>query len=468
MSVVKTAAGDFGFNDVKSQTNPLTGGLDVTSGGYDVMAAVSNMQIPRNFFPLISNISTVDAVTLQSCTVANVSRRTKSGVLLNGVKITPTAAAIGIAHFVIEPRTIPSELVGFLVYVDAAEDADLKFYIDDNATPTASFNYDWNTFQPGWKFIVPGRPSGSPAGGKWAVGTGSPVFGTTTFNRVRIRCNASTVVTKVEFYGAFELPVNQYSRPVSRVTFGADDGYSSMYTLGAGIFEEYGATVSLAPNAPLVGSSGAYMTLSQLQELKARGHEFISQNTSTTNGFGDWSGDGDRKAKVLAEVTLAKNYLLGNGLAAGGSENVFVYDRDYYKFSTADTDILDSLKTAGYVGARGPRLTTYHGNYPCPFGIDPFGNEIMTIGYLWDATPATDAARIALMIQQINEAAETGRDVFIYLHKVVTNASTSLDISEATLRSFLAAVAANSLTGKQRFATHAEILYDYAKLPRPA
>jgi len=351
-----------------------------------------------------------------------------------------------------------------LFYVDVGENADLKFYLDDNATPTASFYYDWQDFQPGWKFVVPGRVSAAHPAGKWIAGVGSPVFGTTTFNRTRIRCNNTSPQSKIEFYGAFELPINQAARPVSRVAFGADDGYASIYSLGAGVFEEYGASLAIAPNAPLVGSSGSYMTLEQLQELKARGHEFISQNTGT---FSSWSGDSDRKAKVLAEVTLAKDYLVNNELAAGGSENIFVYDTDYFKFSDTDTDILDSLVTAGYVGARGPRLTTQHGNYPSPFGISPFGYEVLTIGYTWESSAPTEAARVALMLQQINEAAATGRDIFIYIHKVVAAPVAGTEISETQLRAFLSAVAANAMAGTQRFSNHAEIFYDYANVLKP-
>ncbi len=149
---------------VTSTTN-LTRRLKVSASGVDVGAEFGRK--PRSYFPLVSNIRVADAVTLQSCTVADVTRRTPSGMLMNGVKITPTAAAIGIAHFVLEPRTIASELVGFLFYVDVGENADLKFYLDDNATPTASFYYDWQDFQPGWKFVVPGRVSAAHRAGKW-------------------------------------------------------------------------------------------------------------------------------------------------------------------------------------------------------------------------------------------------------------------------------------------------------------
>lgn len=467
---VNSAAGAKGneVNFVTDADGNITGlnGPDGLGWGRPEVIAAVERHTPT-YFPLISNIRTADAVTLQSCTVSDVQRTAKNGITLNGVKITPNDSAIGIAHFNIEPRTVASELVGFLIYVDAGKEVDLKFYIDDNATPTKSYAYDWQTFQPGWKFIVPGRPSGAPAGGKWGAIVGSPVFGTTTFTRIRMRCNATTPKTEIEFYGAFELPITQDARPVSRVAFGADDSYSSIYTLGASVFEEYGATLALAPNAPLVGSSGSYMTLAQLTELRDRGHEFICQNTSTTNGFGDWSGDADRKAKIAAELAICRSFLIDNHLCSRGSENVFVYDRDYYKFSDTDTDILDALVAAGFVGARGPRLTTFHGCYRSPFGFDPFGNEVITIGYTWDSTPATDAARIALMLQQINEAAETGRDVFVYIHKVVTTAAAATEISEATLRQFLSAVANNALAGKQRFARHAEIMYDYACRRQP-
>ena len=111
---------------------------------------------------------------------------------------------------------------------------------------------------------------------------------------------------------------------------------------------KYNLRGSFAIIGDLVGTTG-YMTLAQLKDLVARGHECVVHGPLGRAGsLQNYSSYTD----VLRDVSYHRDYSINNGLAKNGSEKIYVFPQGKFSLSLGDQTILSALSAAGFVGGR--------------------------------------------------------------------------------------------------------------------
>ena len=455
---VDSATGGLRLNKVAQLATDAVGNpVGIGAGAKTVN--INRTDLAPEGFPLVFAPLVGHQAASANATLANVSRVSGDGKNLNGLSITANAGTNCSVDFNVTSTTIASGLVGFLFYVTvpAGEVIAPTFYLADGSGFTNAYSRNTSIYQTGWYYFCPGKPTDSQTP-KWGVVSGTPAFGTTGFTRIRVRLDYSSGKTpNIELYGVFEAP----KPSVSKVAFVLDDGWLTQYTVAAPIFERYRAPMTCAIIAGLVDVNPAYMTLAQLKDLKARGHQIaVHGPTGGTGSLLNYSGDANPKASVLADLAYHQSYVVNNGLAENGSERCYVYPQGYYQFSNGDTRIIDAMKSLGFIGARGVAgnldpMKPVH-------GYDPF-STLFVAGHSWSSSDET--GNITAIIARINEAAASGRDVLIMMHKFLTTTPTDvMEIQDTNLIKILEAVAKNRQAGTQKFSYLSDILFSHAGL----
>jgi len=398
-----------------------------------------------------------------SATVTDASRVAPDGSVLRGVRITANAGTACTADFDFTPATLAGGRLGFLAYVDPSStgvDINCTMSIADGSGFTNWFTRNGLTANSrGWVYWTPGDAAGnSPS--KWSTGGGTPVWGSTSFSRVRVRLDYSASQTPwIELYEITS--ADDVTR--SAIAISIDDGYTSAYTIAAPELEKRGLRASFGIIADLVGTGG-YMTLAQLQDLVARGHECVVHGP--IGGAGsllNYSASANRYQAVYNDIAFHQAYLRANGLDRNGSANIYVPPQGQDQFATGDETIRDAMKALGMVGAR--RAGTGIQTKRAVRGRDAFTLPI--IGHVWTTAPA-EAANITGIVNLVNAAASDRWDAVLMFHKFINGAAAdSLEIDVANFRTILDAIVANRLAKTQDSVLLSTLVYGLAGKSQP-
>lgn len=400
-----------------------------------------------------------------NCTVTDVERTAGDGTKLRGIRMTASGGTACTVDLTIRSATFATGRVSSLIYSDPAAagglDPTITLWVADGAGFTNAFNRNGMVLSArGWAQIAPGDAAGSAAN-KWAVGAGAPTWGSTSFTRLRYTLSYTSGQTPwIEIY---EVAYNE-DAPKSWIPISIDDGYDTAYTLGAPALERYGMRGSFGIIADKIGQGG-YMTLTQLKDLVARGHECVVHGPiGGTGSLANYSASPTKAADVANDLNYHRNFLIANGLNTRGSANVYVYPQGYDRFSASDDTIRDALESIGFVGGRraGPGRQQKRNTR----GSAAFTHPI--IGHTWTSSGA-EAANITAIVASINNAAAEKYDAVLMLHRFVTGAAAdSLEIQVSNLELILQAIADNTLAGTQESVLFSRLAYSSAGLQRPA
>lgn len=436
---------------VTSKVNALTGGSGISLPGGMLPIKYQGNDELCDGFPLIFSPTVAQIAGSANSTNTNTSREGFSGI-----QLAANAAVTNVSvDYNCTSRKIASGTLGALIYLanmDGEASIGAKLSVSDGSAFT-----NWFTSpvvgmeQPGWHWI-PISPPASQTTIKWSVGGGTPVFGTTDFTRLRLRCDfTSTKRPVIEFYGIFENP--RSTKPQIILSF--DDGYDSVYNVGVPMLERYMLKASCGIIADLVNAAN-YMTTAQLQNLVSRGHEMnVHGPIGGTGSLNNYVASPTRAADVLADVSFHRDFLIKNNLAVNGSEKIYIFPQGFYSFGgngSGNTEIMDTLKAAGFVAARAVIATR---NDIVPHSIaSPRVEMLLPIaGHSW-ASEATEAANIAAIIQRIRDAGQQGKHVVLMFHKVVTGTPTDgLMIKDTNLDLICAAIANEINEGRMQSGT---------------
>jgi hypothetical protein len=398
-------------------------------------------------FPLAHNIDSV--ATSTNCAITTVVREG-----LTGQKLSANASVTNMtADVSFTGRTIASGSVGFLVYLaDMAGETSINCtgYVADGAAFTNHFSCAFALYQPGWYFI-PVHPPTSQASSKWAIGGGSPSFGTTSFTRARLRADfPSGKRPAIEIFGVYENPRSTKGQVV--ICF--DDCYGNAYATGLPILEKYLLKSTFGIIANLIGT-GAYMTLSDLRDVVARGHEIVPHGPiGGTGSLQNYEALPDRYERVVADVAAQQSFLTANALTTNGSNNIYIYPQGFKAFDgngSGNTEIINALRSVGIVAARGVTDNRYDmPPHPVASKLDLFDLKIAGHQY----AGGTEAANITAIIQRIRDAGQQGRHIILMLHKVVAGTpATSLEIQTTNLTAICEAIADEVNAGRLQSGT---------------
>ena len=438
-------------NLVTATTNPFTGGSGISLPGGMLPIEYQGDDQLLDGFPLVFSPTVAQIAGSANSANTNVTREG-----MTGVRLAANAAVNNVSvDYNFTSRKIASGALAALIYVssmDGEASIGAKMSVSDGSAFT-----NWYTSpsvgmeQPGWHW-VPISPPTSQTTIKWSVGGGAPVFGTTDFTRLRLRCDFTSGKRPViEFYGIFENP--RSTKP--QVVLSFDDGYDSVYNLGIPILERYRLKACCAIIADLVNAAN-YMTTGQLQNLVSRGHEMnVHGPIGGTGSLNNYVASPTRYADVLADVSFHRDFLVANGLAVNGSEKIYVYPQGFYSFGgngSGNTEIIDALHAAGFVMAR-TVVATRNDIVPNSIASPRVEMVLPIAGHSW-TSEATEAANIAAIIQRIRDAGQQGKHIVLMFHKVVTGTPTSgLEIKNTNLDLICAAVADEIAEGRMQSGT---------------
>jgi peptidoglycan/xylan/chitin deacetylase (PgdA/CDA1 family) len=435
---------------------PVTSNIDTVTGGVELVAG--GVRIPRDAidqtidgYPIVFAPNTTSIVGSANGAWSNVSRDGLSGIGM--------AANASIANMSIDvncdSRTMASGNLGFLIYLsgmDGEATIGAKFSLSDGSGYTNWFTSSTITLaQPGY-YWIPIAPAAAGQTWKWSVGGGAPVFGTTLFTRLRVRFDfTASKRPSCEFYSVFENP--RSTKP--QVVFSFDDGYDSVYNLAVPSLEKYRLKATCAIIADLIGQAG-YMTNANLASLVSRAHEMVPHGPIGGAGsLNNYVASPTRYADVAADVSLHRNFLITNGLAKNGSENIYVFPQGFTAFGgngSGNTEILDALKSVGVVMGRGVSATTSD-VFPSSVGVMKNIMVLPIAGHSW-ASEGAEVANIAAIIQRVRDAGMAGHHVVLMFHKCVTGTPTqSLEIKQSNLELIASAVADEISVGRMQAGT---------------
>ena len=279
---------------------------------------------------------------------------------------------------------------------------------------------------PQYDYSTLASDSGNMVQLKWLVGGGAFAW-TTSAKCIRLKFTPVNAAVPVTIKIAGVWAGNRAYRPP--IVFSFDDGYDEHYTEFAPILEKYGLRGSFAPIRSLVGTSGNFMTLAQLKELVARGHDVCGHGATSLATMSS-------QAEIETELIASRDYILDNGLSTNNSHLCYLYPLGGYAIAAHIDWISNALKTAGIIGAR--RTTSLSGTTLSKhMGLNTILYQSI-LAHSWSATNPTPANNLAFAKTKMQANANNGMVSHAIFHMMSTVPTASTDISPADFKEFCA------------------------------
>ena len=341
-------------------------------------------------------------------------------------------------------RVIPNGRVHLLIYVpDPVTFLSCVVYLGDNSLTnhyTCGLTFSTGAQNgaasyPGW-YVFTCDPNAEDAWAalssdalqrRWGVSSGTPTHAGTTMTTCNIRFTSQTgTLTSVELAGA-------WADEASTMPNTADDGVDTQYTAMLPIMEKYGLRLSQMIIAPLIGVAG-FCTLPQLKDAYARGHECgVHGNPAGGGNLAVYS----TAAEVAADIAVNRSYVIANGLARNGSENIYAYPQGIYQSARGNSTVQDGMTLAGITHSR---LASGNG---AGILINKWTKQQkryhIDSGYGYNA--ADEPGNLARKILQMQQAAALGRTTIWCFHNCIASPAATTDISLVNFEALCAAVA---------------------------
>ena len=267
--------------------------------------------------------------------------------------------------------------------------------------------------------------------------------------KIRIRFNAKTGFAPL----AYLKRVGATSGRKSRVCISVDDGLASSYRHLKPVFEKHGLSCSWAIIADKIGGAG-FMSVDNLRELYANGHEMVTHGPRVTGLTGDvvnnYLSDPDPVASAVSDARFHRDSLRSWGVLSSAAEKVYVWPRGAHARYVDDLAYDNAMIAAGFTLGRSYSITPYS------FVAKQWPNQMMlpVIGHAQAAgSLANEQANISTIVNRINDAALRGTDVILVFHEGVgptyNTWTTPLYIRSDHMNQICAAIRANINSGVQ-------------------
>ncbi len=261
-----------------------------------------------------------------------------------------------------------------------------------------SYDFDRGRLQPGWNKIV-------IAGTQFTV-AGSPSWSSVKQFRTRLMAGSGEVYR----YAIRDVRLGEYCRPVVQVQF--DDCVATMYANGWPLVQASGLPVTLHCISSLIGTGG-YMTLAQVKEIYAAGHD-VANHTADHLNLGSADYDTARY-----QIRTGQDFLSANGMTRGECHRHVAWP---YGVASAAAQ-----KAAADLGVRTARRV-YGNAAPHPLG----DGRLMTQCY--NIANTTTLGNVQAVV---NAAIAIGGVVRLLMHKIVNSPAASDEWSTANLQTLL-------------------------------
>jgi len=246
---------------------------------------------------------------------------------------------------------------------------------------------------------------------------------TQNFKRLRfyfVLRQAQPVVIKVR-----EARVGMGARK-GRLAIVADDYYNSFVRRAVPVLLQRGLVSSMAIVPASVGALTAAVTISELKQYVAAGHECNVHGPSI--GTANWfSAPYTTLASRVADAVYARDYILANSLGSVAAANCVCYPQGVWQSGSYETDFIDALKANGFVlgrssGPAGPNGRYFHRRFMRKDTHTLF--TLPTIGHSYAGAAntsgdAAETANIATLLGYVLLMGQLGMDAIINFHHIV-------------------------------------------------
>lgn len=282
----------------------------------------------------------------------------------------------------------------FLIYVGSANFVAFSNFTYNFASADKQYN--------GWHFIDT-QPDA------WTGGT--PTDFTITQQDFKIRCAPQASTAAVCYFDSIE--VSQTNRAKLILTY--DDSYAGPWTDAFGVqyANGLGLKANFAITANQVDLNATWLTSAQMSAIYAAGNDFCTHGQHGALGVATNGANA-----VLDDILFNRDFLEVRGYTR--ASRFYVYPNGVYQQFAGDRWILDQLKIAGMVAARGTMS---------PITMQPkVGSQnlfqLPHIGMQAADAPATVLANVDLLIRR-------GQTAFLMFHDIVAAGATATQVNSA-------------------------------------
>ncbi|MBI2798963.1 MAG: hypothetical protein HYX63_01550 [Gammaproteobacteria bacterium] len=298
----------------------------------------------------------------------------------------------------------------FLLYVGSANFAAFSNFTYSFGAADKQYN--------GWHYID------TQADG-WAGGT--PTDFTITQQDWKIRCIPQPSKVAVCYFDLVECAY--WHRAKLLLTYDDENAGAWTDTFGIQYANTLGLKANLAIIASQVGTNVQWMTTAQVEAAYAAGNDLIVHGLHGSNGV---LSNGE--SQVLIDVLANRDYLDSNDWTRGS--RFYVYPNGTYQGYAGDLSVLNPIKTAGMLAARGT---------VSPVTMQPkIGSAnlyyLTHIGMQAADAPATVISRIDSLIQR-------GQIAFLMFHDIVAAGATTTQVNSADHKTVVDAIASRMRQG---------------------
>ncbi len=242
----------------------------------------------------------------------------------------------------------------------------------------------------------------------------------------------------------------------SIITLFMDGGYAAQYS-AAKMLKSRNMVASIATVVPRIGASGSYLTLNQIKEMYADGHEVICHTGSGAEvGWNDTVKypNGSEYTLVKADLQGFQSWADENGFSAGRNYAVVAFTNGLDSTQTLPrrNNISQALRDAGIVKIR------QLGGWGGPYYGDSFSPSLTT-----PMTSMLDAAQSVATITGIidNIIARPGGWHGLTMHNVVAGGATANTITMDTFRQVVDYMDAKVASGQLRVMPFSKAMESY-------
>lgn len=283
----------------------------------------------------------------------------------------------------------------------------------------------------------------------WA-NPGTLSLDTTLFTHIKIRI--TPVGGQIADFTVVKWIVNPAGK--SRIALTFDDGLVEQYTYMMPLLQARGLVASLGIIPDRIGASSLYMTLPQLREMKANGHEILTHGP--IGGAGSLTANYGTIAEMVADAVACRKQLVDWGLITTEQEHsTYIWPQGLFQTASGNTELLDKMKAAGFT--KGRTVTRYLSYSAAAAKATQYGALIAPIfGHIRSSSSSGDEDTvISNCTTAISYAVSTGLDAVGMFHKVIADqgvfaATTNNDIEVSRFITILDAIVTQIATGKAK------------------
>lgn len=414
---------------VRGVQNPVTGGIGFTGIGNQTLAGMVRGG-RQNLGQTLAECDTLTGYSVSSGATmelvpASVPEIGKSS---QSIKVTvPAGQTKNFDFAAFTARYNPGQSVAMVMENLTSVSVSFGWRFANDAGWANYVNSDLATSRRGLQTISGGN---SATRTEFATVAGSPAFN--SFTRCRLSITAPAGEDAVFIIHRLSCAVG--GLPVIEIT--ADDGNLSDYTEIYPMLNVYGLRASFAIARRLVGSSAAWMTERQIQELHDAGNDILVHGDLTIPSFGTFS-------EAMAEVAFNADYIRSRGWRGG---DIYVYPGGHAYYNAADiAATANALRDMGFNAA-----------YRAAEGIELRYAGLNRYGFR--RQPVNAATTTASIEQRIDNCIATGRSMSLMLHKVVPSGATGQDTNRQIVDEIFAILANRQQAGKIAVMTSTEAL----------